>query len=182
MKFWLALIILCFTSAAWAEDRPNLLLYFGQQTTQDVQIGVPPLYSVWVGRLDTAKKAAYQGLTPHFRSVNECEGLNGGDLIAKVKPKLSYGPAGGVFIAQVEIEFILGDGRSLATFKAVGEQSGFISSYHAEDYARKAFDKAMQSIAEQYVADTRLQESIRSGLATDLKRMPCAMVGLMPSR
>lgn len=182
MKFWLALIMLCFTSATWAEDQPSLLLYFSQQVTEDAQIGVPPLYSIWVGKLDTAKIAAHEGLAPHFKSVNECEGSNVGDLIARVKPRLSYGPVGGVFIARVEVEFILGDGRSLATLKAVGEQSGFIDSSYAEDYVRKALDKAMQSIVEQYKADTRLQESIRSGLATDLKRTPCGLVGLMPGR
>jgi hypothetical protein len=182
MKFWLALIILCFTSAAWAEDRPSLLLYFGQQITQDAQVGVPPIYSVWLSRIDNAKKAAHQALAPYFRSIEECEGANVGDLIAKVKPKLAYGPVGGVFVARVEMEFYLGDGLRLGTLKAVGQQYGYIDSVYAEDSASKAFDKAMQSIAEQYVADTRLQESIRAGLATGLKRAPCAMVGLMPSR
>jgi len=179
MKSWLALIVLCFTaSATWAEDRPDLLLYFSQQITQDAQIGVPPLYSVWVGKLDTAKKAAQQGLAPHFKSVNECNGSNVSDLVARVKPKLSYGPVGGVFVARVEVEFILGDGRSLAILRAVGEQPGFIDSSHAEDYIRMALDKAIQSIAEQYVADTRLQGSIHSSLATDIKRTPCGIVGL----
>jgi hypothetical protein len=182
MKFGIALIILCLTGAVWADDRPNLLLYFSPQTTQDVLVGVPPIQSVWVGRIDAAKSAAHQNLAPLFNSIAECEGTNEGDLIAKVKPKLRYNPVGSLFYAQVRIEFKLGDGRHLGSLTSDAEQPGFIDSVYAEEFAQKAFDKAMHNLAEEYKADTKLQESIRAGLATDFKRVPCGLVGLEPSR
>jgi hypothetical protein len=182
MKAALALMFVCIAGTAQAEDKPGLLLYFSQQTTQFVQVGVPPVESVWVDRIDGAKNAAHQVLAPFFSSINDCDGMNQSDLIAKVKPKLSYGPSGGVFNAEIRVEFKLGDGRHVGTLKAFGHHAGYIDSVYAEDSAHMAIDAAMQSIAEQYAADSQLQERIRAGLATDLKRVPCGMVGLEPSR
>jgi hypothetical protein len=182
MKAALALIILCLAVAARAEDKPSLLLYISPSYTQEVRLGVQPYYGVWVDRIDAAKSAAHKHLAPFFSTIEACEGINVGDMIAKIKPQLTFNPMLGFVQAQVKIEFNLGDGRDLGTLSAVGQQFGFIDSPFVQDDVRKAFDKAMQSIAEKYAADTRLQENIRAGLASDFKRPPCGVIGLMPSR
>lgn len=182
MKAALALIILCLAGAARAEDKPSLLLYFGQQTTQDVQVGYPPYYSVWVDRIDAAKSAAHKHLAAYFNTIDECKGVDVGDVIVKVKPQLSYNPGLGIFFAQVRMEFSLGDGRHIGTLKATGQEFSYIDSKYVQEVVRKAYDVAMQNIAQQYASDTQLQESIRAGMATDFKRTPCGMVGLVPSQ
>lgn len=182
MKFWLALMMLCLAGAARAEDRPSLLLYISQDYSQDVQIGLYPYWAVWVDRVDSAKSSIRKGLAPYFKSIDECEGTNVGDLIARVKPQLAFNPGVGIYYAQIRIEFNLGDGRHLRTFKAVGQHFGSMGSAFVQDDVNKAFDAAMQNIVEQYVADTKLQESIRADMASDFNRAPCAMVGLVPSR
>ncbi len=182
MKAALALIILCLAGAARAEDKPSLLLYISPSYTQEIRLGVQPYYGVWVDRVDAAKSAAHKHLAPFFSSINACEGINVGDMIAKIKPQLTYNPMLGFIQAQVKIEFNLGDGRDLGTLSAVGQQFVYIDSPFVQDDTRKAFDKAMQGIAEQYAADTQLQQSIRAGLASDFKRPPCGIIGLVPSR
>lgn len=182
MKAALALIILCLAGVARAEDKPSLLLYISQSYTQEVRLGVQPYYGVWVDRVDAAKSAAHKHLAPFFSSIETCEGINAGDMIAKLKPQLTYNPMLGFIEAHVKIEFNLGDGRHLGTLSATGQQFGFIDSPFVADDVRKAFDMAMQNIAEKYAVDTQLQENIRAGLASDFKRPPCGIIGLVPSR
>ena len=171
------LLLICLVNAAWAEEQPSLLLYISRDTTESKQIGIPPLYSIWVDRVEIAKQAAVKALAPLFREIDQCDGMKQAEVIAKIKPKLMFMPVENSFVTQVSLVFYLGNGQRIGSVKATGQAYGFIDSVYADKIVAKSYEQAMSIIAQEYKADSRLQENLRGGLASGIKTVPCGIVG-----
>lgn len=179
MRSWLLAVLLCLAGTAMAEERAKLLIYISpHEYEHPVQLGIMPYFNTWIERGPLVQEASREALAPHFASVGVCDGSNAGDVIAWVKPQLTYNPSSRFYYAKVKVQFHLGDGRHLGTLKAEGQRNGFIDSAFINSDVRKAYDAAMQDIARQYAADAALQQAVHDGLAKDFTRAPCSIVGI----
>lgn len=170
------------TSAAAAETpAPSLLIYINpQEYSHEVRLGYLPYFSAWVRRGPLVEKAAKSMLTPLFKDIALCEGSNAADLIVWLKPQLAYNPIGG-YSAKVVAQFHLGNGKHLGNLTGHGKYYRSMDSGHVEEHAQQAYNDAMQDIARQYPTDNNLLDAIRSGLAKDYTKAPCAMVSMVPT-
>jgi len=169
-------------ASALAQDRtePSVLIYINpNEYSHEVHVGYRPYFSAWISRGPMLEKAATDALKPHFSEAGLCEGNNTADVIVWLKPSLTYNPIGRYY-ARVRAKFYLGDGKHLGDLKATGKHDGAMGSSFVEEEVRQAYDNAMQDIARQYAADGKLHEAIRSSLAKDITKMPCAMVSMIP--
>lgn len=181
MKRFIAALLLCLAAVHGvnAEERKaNLLMYISSnEYTHEVRLGLIPYYIVWARTgpaLERAARSAFQGV---FENVAMCEGSNGGDVIVWLQPQLTYSPPMGAFYAKVTARFFRADGKSIGVLQATGLNSAPIGAGLVEARVQVAFDRAMQSIAAQYTADTGLQGNIDRSL----HQAPCAMVALVPN-
>lgn len=169
-------------ASALAQDgtEPSVLLYINpHEYSHEVHVGYRPYFSAWIRRGPMLEKAATEALKPNFSKLDLCEGSNTADVIVWLKPSLTYNPIGRYY-ARVRANFYLGDGKHLGDLKATGKYDGTMGSSFVEEEVQQAYGNAMQDIARQYAADGKLREAIRSGLAKDITKMPCAMVSMIP--
>lgn len=161
---------------------PGLLVYINPgEYTYETRIGVPPYYSVWIMKGPILEMAAMNAIKPYFEHAGLCHGSDVSDVIVWLIPQLTYNPLVGRYYAQVRAQFHLGNAKHMATLKATGHYDGFIGSSYATNQAQLAFEAAMQDIMQQYAADTRLQEAVRSAVSSDVVGAPCALVGMIPN-
>ncbi len=187
MKQW---ILACMCSlvgmnAAWAAaepadaQQPSVAVYITKEKYEHpLRIGLLPYYSHWVSQGVVAEKAALPVLRKHFANTEVCDAGRVADIIVWIKPRLIYNPGVGKYYAMLKVQFHLGDGRSLATYKSVGEQDGDMGSIYVDETIEQAFDRAMASIETQFVNDAALQQAFSTALGKDFTRSPCGMVSI----
>jgi hypothetical protein len=174
------LISLMGSGSVWAEGDPSLLIYMSpDKYNRPVLVGVAPLYTSWVYQGQIAENAAFKALSTKFKDVGICDAGKAADIIAWVKPRLIYNPAVTTYYAKLKVEFHLGDGRPLATYKAIGHENGSIASIYRDDEVARAFDDAMQQIMQKMEADPELQKNIQNAMASDFTRNPCGMAQVL---
>jgi hypothetical protein len=180
--FMVVVLSLIATSSAWAEGESSLIVYMSSEKyNHPVLVGVAPLYTRWVYQAEIAEDAAIKALATKFADVSTCEAGKRADVIAWVKPRLVYNPAVGTYYAKLKVEFHLGDGRPLATYKAEGKHDGSIDSLFIVDEVSLAFDDAMRQIMLKLQADSNLQANIQSAMTAGFTRSPCGMVAVLSS-
>lgn len=182
MKKWILACVLGFAAsqAAWAgTEQASLLVYVSpNKLDHPVQIGLQPYSRHWVWQGQIAAKAATHLLGQHFAKTEMCDSGQTSDVIAWVKPRLLYNPGVERYYAMLKVEFHLGDGRSLANYKAVGEQTGNVNSAYVDETVGKAFNIAMESIATQFAGDAAVQQAIADAMSKDFTRKPCMAMGV----
>lgn len=183
MKNWKWVLVagLLSTHSAWAATPQSTLRIYMSSDKLDhpVLVGLAPYFNQWVPQGEIALKVVSHSLTGHFASVGTCEDGKTSDVIAWVKPRLVYNPGVGTYYATLKVQFHLGDGRPLATFKAEGRQDGAIDSVFAEDKINQAFGMAMANIESQFVNDSTLQQAIHDAVKQDFTRSPCGVVAIL---
>lgn len=182
MKNWIlgCTLGLAAVNSAWAAtEQTSLLMYISPEKYENgVLVGLPPMYAYSLPQGQIAVKEVEKGLSSHFSSVGFCEAGKSADVIAWIKPRLVYNPAVQTYFATLKVQFHLGDGRSLATYKAEGREYGAINSLYANDEAARAFSAAMKTIETQFVNDASLQQAINDAMTKDFTRSPCGMVSV----
>lgn len=159
--------------------QPSVAVYISQEKyDHPMRIGLLPYYSHWVSQGVVAEKAAMPVLRKHFANVEACDTGRTADVIVWVKPRLIYNPGVGKYYAMLKVQFHLGDGRPLATYKAVGEMDGNIGSAYVDETIDKAFNRGMADIETKFVNDAALQQAISAGLTKDFTRSPCGLVAM----
>ncbi|HEY7987224.1 MAG TPA: hypothetical protein VIE17_09955 [Methylophilaceae bacterium] len=182
MKYFVLMLMLSlmWIGSARAEGESSLIVYMSpEKYNHPVLVGVAPLYTRWVYQAEIAEGAASKALATKFSEVSTCEAGKRADVIAWVKPRLVYNPAVGTYYAKLKVELHLGDGRTLATYKAEGQHDGRIDSLFMVDEVSLAFDDAMRQIMLKVQADTGLQNNIQSAKAAGFTRSPCSMVAVL---
>ena len=167
------------SGVVWAEQ-PSMLIYMSpERYNHPTVVGVAPMYTRWVYQAEAAENAAFKAMSAKFKDVGVCDGGKSADVVAWVKPRLVYNPAVGTYFAILKLELHLGDGRTLATYKATGQHNGSITSIYMDDEVNRAYDDAMRQIMAQMQADTALQNNIQSAITTNFTRSPCGMVSVL---
>jgi hypothetical protein len=168
------------STAAAAASEPRVLIYISPEKYQHpTLVGVAPLYTHWVEHTVIAEDAAMRALTERFSDVGVCEAGKSADVIVWLKPRLVYSPVSSTYYAKLKVQFHLGDGRPLATYKAEGEQYGNIVSAFIDSEVSKAYDAAMLQIMAQLQADSAIQNSIQSAMDKGFTRAPCGVVSIV---
>lgn len=164
-------------------DPASLLIYINpHEYSHDVKLSMQPMLNKWVTRGPLLEAAAQKELAPHFSSVDMCEDNKTADVVASLKPYLSYSALPGTYNAKVSVRFYSADGKFLGRIKASGKQDGPLNTEFADKFTGQAFEDAMKHVAEMFSADQKLQDAIQNASKQDSKAMPCEMVGAIPQR
>lgn len=182
MKHWILACVMGVMgiNSAWAaSEQPSVLIYISpDKYNHPLRIGLLPYYSHWVKQGEVAEKVASKALEKHFSKVGMCEAGLSSDIVVWVKPRLIYNPGVGRYYAMLKVQFHLGDGSPLATYKAVGEQDGNIGSAYVDETIDKAFGVAMENIESLFVNDATLQQAISTAKDKGFPHSPCGMVAV----
>lgn len=178
---WLVLLSFPVLGAEGAQTirEPDALVFISQQEyLHEAHVSFRARFSLWV-KLGPKLEQSATALAPQFSSFSLCESGKSADVVIWLRPHLAYNPVNG-YHAKVDADFYLGNGNRLGSLTATAIQRGWMGSVFAENEVQQAFDKAVQEIASQYAADSKLHEAIRSGMARDIARVPCHLSVLAP--
>jgi hypothetical protein len=169
--------------SAVAAEPPSLLIYINpQEYSHEVKLGLQPIINKWVARGPATEAAALKVLAPHFKSVDVCEGNKAANVIASIKPYLSYSAAPERYNTKVSVRFYRTDGKLLGRIKTSGKHDASLNSVFVDNDVRLAFEDAMQNMVKLYTTDQKLQDAIHQAQQEDLTPMPCEMVGAIPAK
>lgn len=183
MKILFAFSGLVLAGSAIAAEPPSLLIYINpQEYSHEVNLGLKPIINKWVARGPAAEAAALKKLAPHFKSVEVCEDNKTADVIATIKPYLSYSAVPGRYNTKVSVRFYKADGKFLGRIKTSGKHEASLNSVFADNDVRLAFEDAMQNMVDLYMADQKLQDAMQQVPQEGMTPMPCEMVGAIPSK
>lgn len=159
------------------EAKPDLLMIIeANEYEHEVRLGFVPHYIVWARKGPALENAARQAFGPSFSDIRMCKSNENADAVIWLQSYLSYNPMMMTYYAKVTARLYRSDGKLLETFTATGTSKDFYGSRLIETYVQAAYDRAMQDIAAQFMANSAAQQ----GIDRTLPMSPCSLVTLVP--
>lgn len=157
---------------------PRMLVYINPNEYTHSAALSDFFYHYWFSQGPDIEALAMEKLGAQYGDVGMCEGYSSARAVVWIKPSIFYNPKMGTYYGKIVAEVFSGSGKSLGTFTARAEHTGWID-VNTAGQIKATYTSAMNGLVQQMAASSSIQNTLDAAVTGNENSVPCANVSLL---